>query len=310
MALISPPAGRVEGHDGERPMPQVAGVDHSWRYVHLGTDKAVRLHVAQAGSGPVVLLLHGFAQHWYAWREVIPLLAEDYRLVCVDTRGFGWSEQTKRGYDTESLAADVLALMDELGLTRVRLIAHDWGAGVGFRACLRAPDRFTGFLAINASHPWPQHRRVLPNLWRMWFTALVEYPVLGRLVLRHFPGFTRFLLRYGVAEPNQWQEDDLAEFVAATQHSAHPGQSLMWQYVVRDIPALIRGSLKGLRLKVPTVILAGAEDPVIPPSLLAGGERHADDLTVHVLAGAGHHLPDELPIRVAQEARQLFDRLA
>jgi pimeloyl-ACP methyl ester carboxylesterase len=306
MTLISSAVGASAG----RSMPHVAGVEHRWVDVHVGQTRQVRLHIAEAGSGPVVLLLHGFAQHWYAWRDVIPLLAKENRLVCVDTRGFGWSEQTRRGYDTDTLAADVLALMDELGLDRVRLIGQDWGAGVGFRACLLAPQRFAGFLAVNAAHPWPRHRNVLPNLWRMWFTAFIEYPVLGRLTLQYWPGFIRFFMRYAVADRWRWPDPVLAEFVAATQRSAHAGQALMWQYVVREIPALIRGSRKRMRLTVPTVLLAGAEDPVIPPSVLAGGEKHADDLTMYVVDGAGHHLPDEAPAAVAEHARRLFARVA
>jgi len=86
------------------------------------TVRGVRLHVAEAGGGDPVLLLHSFPQHWYAWRRVIPLLAGQYRLICPDWRGFGWSEAPARGYDTASRAADVLALMDALGLYRVRLV--------------------------------------------------------------------------------------------------------------------------------------------------------------------------------------------
>ena len=106
---------------GARPFPHVPGVRH-----RLVTVRGVRLHVAEAGTGDPVVLLHGFPQHWYAWRHVIPLLAGQYRLICPDWRGFGWSEASPRGYDTASRAADVLALMDALGLRRVRLVGHDW----------------------------------------------------------------------------------------------------------------------------------------------------------------------------------------
>ncbi|MFD7340109.1 alpha/beta fold hydrolase [Streptomyces violascens] len=285
----------------ERPMPQLEGAAH--RYV---TVRGVRLHLAEFGSGEPVVLLHGFPQHWYAWRRVVPLLAADHRLICVDLRGFGWSEQSRTGYDTDSLAADVLALLDELGLEQATLAAHNWGAGVGFRVCRRAPERVRAFLALNMAHPWTRHRDVLPNLWRMWFTAFVEYPLLGRLVLRHWPAFTRFLLRHGVADPAAvWSEAELTEFTGATQLSAHAGQSLFWSYVVRDIPAGFRGTHRSTRLTVPTRVLGGELDPVIPPALLRG-EACADDLTVRIVPGAGHHLPEEQPELVAEELRKLI----
>lgn len=285
----------------DRRLPELAGAEHRWIEV-----RGARLHVAEFGEGHPVVLLHGFPQHWYAWRKVVPRLIDDYRLVCVDLRGFGWSQQTRRGYDTEGLVEDVLALLDALGLPRVGLVGHDWGAHIGFRLCLRAPERFSGFLALNMVHPWLERRRLLPNLWRMWFTAFVEYPVLGRWVLRHWPAFTRFLLRRGVADPKAWEDGALEEFTEATQTSAHAGQAMFWQYVLRDIPALRHGTHRRRRLTVPTLLMGGGRDRMIPPDLLAGGERYAEHLVVRVVPGAGHHLHEEEPDLVANAIRERF----
>ncbi|MEU8305664.1 alpha/beta fold hydrolase [Actinomadura sp. NPDC048955] len=134
-------------------MPWVDGVEH--RFVEA---RGIRFHVAGAGEGPPLMFVHGFPQHWYAWRHLVPLLADRYRLVMPDLRGAGWSDAPYRGYGTRDRAADVLALMDALGLDRVGLIGHEWGAWAGFRACLDAPDRFTRFLALNIVHPWPPAR--------------------------------------------------------------------------------------------------------------------------------------------------------
>lgn len=185
------------------------------------------------------------------------------------------------------------------------LVAHNWSAGVGFRVCQRAPERVRAFLALNMMHPWTRHRDMLPNLWRMWFTAFIEYPVLGRLVLRHWPAFTRHLMRRSVGGPGPWSEAELTEFTEATQFSAHAWQSLFWQYVVRDIPAGVRGIHRRTRLTVPTRVLGGALDPVFPPALLRG-KPYADDLTVRIVPGAGHHLPEERPELVAEELLKLI----
>jgi pimeloyl-ACP methyl ester carboxylesterase len=287
-----------------RPFPHVPGVTH--RFV---TVRGVRLHVAEAGSGDPVLLLHGFPQHWYAWRHVVPLLAGQHRLICPDWRGFGWSQAPARGYDTASRSADVLALMDALGLRRVRLVGHDWGAHPAFRVALQAPGRVSHLLALNAAHPWLQQRRLIPQLWRFWFTALWEYPRIGRLVLGNWPGLTRFLLRHGTAGP-AWKPGEVEDFVAASRQpgNARAGEALHWQFVRHDIPRLILRRDRGLRLTVPTVILAGAHDWMLPPKLLAGAERHADQLQLRVVPGAGHFLPAEQPTAVAETARELFQR--
>ncbi|MFI6449560.1 alpha/beta fold hydrolase [Kitasatospora sp. NPDC050543] len=284
-----------------RPLPKAAEAEHRWVEV-----RGIRLHVSEYGAGAPVLLLHGFPQHWFAWDRVAVLSAAGRRLICPDLRGFGWSEQTRRGYDIDGLAEDMLALLDALGLDRVGLVGHDWGAHVGFRLCLRAPERFSGFLALNMVHPWARQRAILPNLWRQWYTAFVEYPVIGRAVLRHWPAFSRFLLRHQVADPSVWQADELAEFSAAAQAGAHAGQAMFWQYVVREIPALLRGTWRGRRLTVPTLLLGGERDNVIPPSMLAGGESHACELTVRIVPGVGHFLPQESPRVVAEAMNELF----
>jgi pimeloyl-ACP methyl ester carboxylesterase len=274
------------------------------------TVRGVRLHVAEAGAGEPVLLLHSFPQHWYAWRHVIPLLAGQYRLICPDWRGFGWSEAPRGGYDTRARVADLLALMDALGLRRVRLLGHDWGANAALAAALDAPERVSHLLAVNGAHPWLRQRRLLPQLWRFWFTAFWEYPRIGRLVLRHWPGLTRFLLRSGAAEPAAWPRGDVEEFVAASREpgSARAGEALHWEFVRHDIPAILLRRYRSARLTVPTVILAGAEDWMLPPRLLTGAERHADDLELRVVPRAGHFLPAERPAVVAQVARELFRR--
>jgi pimeloyl-ACP methyl ester carboxylesterase len=295
---------------GARPLPQVPEVTH--RFVSV---RGARLHVAEAGDGEPVMLLHGFPQHWYAWRHVIPLLSRDYRLICPDWRGFGWSQAPPRGYDTASRAADVLALMDALELRRVRLIAHDWAGHAAFTAALQAPERISHLLAVNAAHPWLARRRLLPQLWRFWYTALWEYPGIGRLVLRHWPGLTRFLLHRGAAGPAAWQPGEVEEFVAASRQpgSARAGQVLHWQFVLHDIPGIILCRHRNLRLTVPTMILAGGQDGLLPPAMLAVPGRHAGHLQLRVVPGAGHFLPAERPAAVAGAARELFgraDRLA
>jgi pimeloyl-ACP methyl ester carboxylesterase len=290
-----------------RPFPRVPGVTH--RFVTAG---GVRLHVAETGpaGGEPVLLLHGFPQHWYAWRHVIPLLAGDYRLICPDMRGFGWSDAPARGYDTASRVCDVLALMDVLDLETVRLIGHQSGGHLAFRLALRAPQRISHLLALNSAHPWLRQRELIPQVWRYWYTAFLEYPRIGRLVLRHAPAFTGFLLRHGVADPRSWRDGEVEEFVAASREPrpARAGEQLHWQFVLHDIPALILRRERHARLEMPALILAGAQDPTLPPGLLGCAPEHGRDLRVQVIQDAGQFLPDERPGAVADAARDLFAR--
>jgi pimeloyl-ACP methyl ester carboxylesterase len=115
-------------------MPQVAGVRH--RFVPAG---GLNFHVAEAGEGEPVLLLHGWPQHWYAWRLVIPALAERYRVLAVDLRGFGWSDIAWEGFEKENMADDVANVMAALEVDR-RGSSATTGAP-GSATCSRAGDR-------------------------------------------------------------------------------------------------------------------------------------------------------------------------
>ena len=135
--------------------PHVDGVGH--RTVRA---RGLDFHVAEAGSGDdVVLCLHGWPQHWYEWRHLMPALADRHRVLALDLRGFGWSEAPRDGYEKENLADDVLAVLDALGIERVKLVGHDWGGWIGFLLCLREPQRFQRYLALNILHPWLSWRR-------------------------------------------------------------------------------------------------------------------------------------------------------
>jgi pimeloyl-ACP methyl ester carboxylesterase len=125
-------------------MPSVPGVTH--RFVDAN---GVTLHVAEAGSGPPLLLLHGWPQHWWCWRLLIPRLAESYRVIAPDLRGFGWSGAPRGSYAKSTFAADVLALLDIEGLDRVRLVGHDWGGYTSFLLALEHPERVERMVALD-----------------------------------------------------------------------------------------------------------------------------------------------------------------
>src|SRR5918995_6009106 len=130
-------------------LPQLEGVDH-----HFVELPGLHMHVAEAGSGEPVLLLHGFPQHWWEWRKIIPGLAERYRVICPDLRGAGWTDAPADGYARDQLLADVVALLDALEIDRVRLIGHDFGGILGLLLCLRQPERVRCYLGLGTPHPY------------------------------------------------------------------------------------------------------------------------------------------------------------
>src|SRR5436305_2722226 len=131
--------------------PDLPGVRHA--YVDAG---GLRTHVALAGpeDAPPVMLVHGWPQHWWSWRHVIPTLAQDHRVIAPDLRGFGWTDAPTDGYDKEQLARDLLAVLDALAITQVSWIGHDWGGWTGLLAALSAPHRISRALILSVPHLW------------------------------------------------------------------------------------------------------------------------------------------------------------
>lgn len=271
-------------------MPAVPGVRHSW--VRAGD---VTLHVAEAGEGPPLVLLHGWPQHWYMWRDVIPALAVDHRVICPDLRGFGWSDAPRRGYDKETLARDVIALLDALGIERVRLAGHDWGGWAGFLVCLLAPERVERFVAFNIPHPFTSRGpRAALTLWRFAYQVPLALPLFG-------PWFSRWLSRRDDAFARRagmpWDALETATFLGqfAEPARARAAAGIYRSFMTTDMPRSLSARYRRMRLSTPALIVHGTDDPVVRPVHLEGYEPFADDLRVELVPGVGHFIVDERP---------------
>ncbi len=283
--------------------PQVPGVTH--RQVRA---RGVEFHLAEAGAGDdVVLCLHGWPQHWYEWRHLMPALADRHRVIALDLRGFGESEAPPRGYEKEELASDVLAVLDELGLERVKLVGHDWGGWIGFLLCLREPRRFERFLALNIVPPWVSSRAIAAHAWRFIYQQVILTPGLGYGLHRQ-GGFVRRVLLASSTVKSAWSEEELAAFAdnLAEPDRARAAVALYRVFNLREVPALARGRYAGARLAVPTLMLFGEDDPALRPSMLGDYRRHAEEMRVELVPGCGHFIADERPDLVADRARQFF----
>ena len=115
------------------------------RYVDTGN---LRLHAVIGGDGPPLLLVHGWPQTWYAWRMLMPALARDFQVVAVDQRGIGLSDKPRDGYDTGTLASDLLALMDALGHQRFALYGTDTGMLIAYALAADHPDRVDRLVVV------------------------------------------------------------------------------------------------------------------------------------------------------------------
>jgi pimeloyl-ACP methyl ester carboxylesterase len=284
-------------------LPQIDGVSHS-----TVRARGLDFHVAEAGAGEdVVLCLHGWPQHWYEWRHLLPALADRHRVIAPDLRGFGWSDAPRGGYEKENLATDVLAILDALGIERVKLVGHDWGGWIGFLLCLRAPHRFERYLALNIVTPWLNRRKVLPRAWRFWYQQVILAPGIGYRLHRGGRFVPRVLVGASV-DKDVWDEATLRAFAdnLAEPDRARAAVQMYRVFNLREVWPILRGRYARQRLTVPTRLLFGTEDLALRPEMLDGYERHADEMSVELVSGCGHFIADERPELVGERARELF----
>jgi pimeloyl-ACP methyl ester carboxylesterase len=276
--------------------PHVPGVEH--RYVDAGP---LRMHVAEAGEGEPVLALHGWPQHWYLWRGVIQRLAPHGRVICPDLRGFGWTDVPAVGYDKETMARDVLGLLDALGLERVRLMGHDWGAWIGFLLCLHHPRRVERFVACSTLPPWPSRDPRAPlDVWRFAYQPALATPSLGGRLGRRFARLA--LTSTGALSPAEI--DAFADRLAGERGRAT--ELLYRTFLLHELVPVQRGRYRASELEVPTLLLFGDREQVIPLRTVRASAAQSSAVELEVVPGASHFVVDERPELVAERAREFF----
>ena len=276
--------------------PHVPGVEH--RYVDAGL---LRMHVAEAGEGEPVVALHGWPQHWYMWRGVIPRLAPHARVICPDLRGFGWTDVPEGGYDRETMARDVLALLDALGLERVRLIGHDWGAWIGFLLCLHHPERIERLVGCNIVPPWPARDPLAPlDAWRLTYQAAISLPLVGGRA-------GQSIARLGLESTGALSAEEVDAFVDRLGgERARATQLLYRTFLLRETVPLLRGRYRASDLTVPTLVLFGDRDQAIPVRTVQAALAQTDAAELELVPGASHFVVDERPELVAERALEFF----
>jgi pimeloyl-ACP methyl ester carboxylesterase len=269
-------------------IPHVAGVSHE--FVDAG---GLRTHVALAGDGPPVVLLHGWPQHWYMWRDVIPLVAPHARVIAPDFRGFGWSEVTEGGYEKAQLARDVIALLDELDV-------DDWGGYVGFLLALEEPERVKAFLALNILPPWPpRDRRVALDSWRFLYQPVLGTPGLGRHA-------GRALARRGLtaAGLSPSEVDAFAGRLEGERGVA--AERLYRTFFFRELPGITRGGHSPAGFRTPTRLVFGQRDQVLTTRAVKDAAAQSGQIELELVADADHFVVDEKPELVADRVLRLL----
>jgi pimeloyl-ACP methyl ester carboxylesterase len=279
-------------------MPELDGVEHSYHDLSTG----VRVHLAAAGpqDAPAVLALHGWPQHWWAWRHVIAALRGELRMLCPDLRGLGWSGAPADGDERKQrMADDAIALLDALGLERVRLVGHDWGGWAAILAALTAPERVSSLLAMSVGHPWTPTDVAARNGWRLVYQLPLAAPFAGEALIRD-GRYAEWMLRSGRRDAAGWGPGEVEAYVDVLRDTpvAQASSRVYRDFLLKELPAAARGDFRRRRPAMPARLLIGSREPFRPFAAGFPGE-------IDVVEGAGHFLPEEAPEAVAERIRAM-----
>ncbi|MBJ7330265.1 MAG: alpha/beta hydrolase [Solirubrobacteraceae bacterium] len=262
------------------------------RYVDTGD---VRLHAVVGGEGPPLLLVHGWPENWYAWRLVMPTLAQSFRVIAVDQRGIGLSDKPEAGYDTGSQARDLVALMDALGHDRFSVIGHDTGFAISYALAADHPDRVerVALLEIPGSPgaaPSPPVFVPAPINDRLWHLPFNRIEGLNeQLVSGREEPFLRWEFD---AAAKKLPDDVIAYYVGLISNPESLHTTFAW-YRAIDATIAQDAERKTRPLPMPVLAIGGA---------LSFGDHVGDavkavgsDVQAVVLPDTGHFLAEESP---------------
>jgi len=295
-------------------------------------SNGINMHIAEAGEGPLVLLLHGFPELWYSWRHQLPALAEaGYHAVAPDVRGYGQSDapQPIEAYTMKHHVADAAGVLDALGEQTAVVVGHDWGAPMAWHCALLAPERFRAVAALSVpftprsqAPPLQIFRQIFAE--RFFYILYFQEPGKAEAELEADPRKTMRTTLYswsgdappGTAAPNKpktaklldgmsdpdklpvWlSESDLDYYTSEFARTGFRGGLNRYRNMDRDWEQLPQ--LAGAKVQQPALFIAGELDGVIRFTNLDRMIDNVPNLREAVkLPGCGHWTQQERPAEV------------
>ncbi len=263
----------------------------------MTTSDGAELHFVTGGSGPPVFLLHGFPNTWYAWRDVMPMLASTYSVIAVDLRGLGDSTAGTSTNDVPTGAADLHELVAYLGYDAVSVVGQDWGGSTAFAYAAAYPAEITHLGVIEAlpAGPWSDTGAGKSGAWFAGFHQIPDLPE-TLIAGRERPYLDWFYRAYS-ATPNVPTTEAVHEYLRTY---AQPGKMTSALARYRGVQRETAHNTEHLHepLRIPVLAVGGE---AVFGAAVADNLRHAAaDIRSEVITGCGHYVTEERPAQVAE----------
>ncbi|HEX6585581.1 MAG TPA: alpha/beta hydrolase [Solirubrobacterales bacterium] len=269
-----------------------------------------RLHYVTRGAGKPILFLHGFPQFWFLWRRQLADLGDDHAVYAADMRGYNLSckPEDVEAYRMRHVLADLLGLIEELGLAPLTLVGHDWGGIASWALALKHPDLLERLVIVDAPPPftWNRDLRESPKQ-REAVNYMIEFSKPApepeeMLSANDFAVMDDLMRRIGgrggmlsdaerAAYHEAWSQPGAIRGGLNYYRAARMGD----QVAAAGVPEEYEERITSQTLSVPTLVIWGENDLALLPSLTRGLSEWVPDLRVEVIPGAGHWVPYERP---------------
>jgi len=260
----------------------------------------IRLHYVEKGTGPLVLLLHGFPEMWWSWRyQIDPLVEAGFHVVAPDLRGYNESDKTGP-YDLDTLVEDVRAFIERMGNSTVQIVAHDWGGAVAWHLAATRPEACERVAILNCPHP-VQFRRALSH-WsqvkRSWYVFFFQLPwIPERLLTRHDADAIRRLFLGNAKDRSHFGPEETQPFCEAIQKPGAARAMLGWYRALMRTAILDRTRFERYPVvEAPVLLIWAKSDRALGfEDLVPGTERWVRKLELKTLEPCGHFVHSEKP---------------
>jgi pimeloyl-ACP methyl ester carboxylesterase len=262
----------------------------------------VRLHYVEAGSGPLVVLLHGFPEFWYSWRHQIPALAAGgFHVIAPDLRGYNLSDKPPGvpAYRIDVLLEDVAELIRHTGADRAAVVGHDWGGVLAWHLPLHYPEMVDRLVILNAPHPAAYRRELRSGgqLLKSWYILLFQVPGLAEQAFSagDYDLVGRMLRREPV-HTEAFTPEDVRHYKHALARPGALTAALNYYRALRY--PMAHTTREAPVIETPTLVLWGEQDSHLSAHLTEGLDAWVRDLRLVRFPDASHWVQNDVPERV------------